>query len=132
LSQLPFHGRSTPVLVLTRRPNQSIMIGDDIVVTVLEVKGDQIRLGIDAPRHVQVFREEVLVALQEANRSAVLGTGSAPAAPAPGRPGPGGGRALPATGTDTARPSTTSGATPGPRPVPQHPTLRSAGPRSAA
>jgi carbon storage regulator len=108
------------------------MIGDDIVVTVLEVKGDQIRLGIDAPRHVQVFREEVLVALQEANRSAVLGTGSAPAAPAPGRPGPGGGRALPATGTDTVRPSTTSGAAPGPRPVPQHPTLRSAGPRSAA
>jgi carbon storage regulator len=119
------------VLVLTRRPNQSIMIGDDIVVTVLEVKGDQIRLGIDAPRHVQVFREEVLVALQEANRSAVLGTGSAPAAPAPGRPGPGGGRALPATGTDATR-STSNGATPGPRPVPQLPTLRSAGPRSAA
>ena len=52
------------MLVLTRRPNQSITIGDDIVVTVLEVKGDQIRLGISAPRDVQVFREEVLVALQ--------------------------------------------------------------------
>jgi carbon storage regulator len=119
------------VLVLTRRPNQSIMIGDDIVVTVLEVKGDQIRLGIAAPRHVQVFREEVLVALQEANRSAVLEPGSAPAVPAtPGRPGPGGGRALPATGT--APTPTALAATPRPRAVPQPPVPRPAGPRSAA
>jgi carbon storage regulator len=118
------------MLVLTRRPNQSIMIGDDIVVTVLEVKGDQIRLGISAPRHVQVFREEVLVALQEANRSAVLESGAAPAAPsAPGRPGPGGGRALPATGTAPAAPS----AAPRPRAVPQPPAaVRSTSPRSAA
>ena len=49
-----------PVLVLTRRKNQSIVIGDEIVVTVLEVKGDQIRLGITAPREVQVYREELL------------------------------------------------------------------------
>ena len=48
------------MLVLTRRKNQSIVIGDDIVVTVLEVKGDQIRLGITAPREVQVYREELL------------------------------------------------------------------------
>ena len=48
------------MLVLTRRKNQSIVIGGDIVVTVLEVKGDQIRLGITAPRDVQVFREELL------------------------------------------------------------------------
>ena len=48
------------MLVLTRRKNQSILIGDDIVVTVLEVKGDQIRLGITAPRDVQVYREELL------------------------------------------------------------------------
>jgi carbon storage regulator len=117
------------VLVLTRRPNQSIMIGDEIVVTVLEVKGDQIRLGIEAPRSVQVFREEVLVALQEANRSAVLDTGAVPSVPAPGRPGPGGGRALPATGTET-RPSTSASTRP--RPVPQAPSIRPAGPRSAA
>lgn len=50
------------VLVLTRRKNQSIVIGDDIIVTVLDVKGDQIRLGITAPRDVQVNREELLVA----------------------------------------------------------------------
>jgi carbon storage regulator len=48
------------VLVLTRRKNQSIVIGDDIVITVLEVKGDQIRIGITAPREVQVYREELL------------------------------------------------------------------------
>ena len=48
------------MLVLTRRKNQSIVIGDEIVVTVLEVKGDQIRLGITAPREIQVYREELL------------------------------------------------------------------------
>ena len=72
------------MLVLTRRKNQSIVIGDDIVITVLEVKGDSIRLGITAPRDVQVYREELLAALSEANASAVLGEDApAPAAPAP-------------------------------------------------
>jgi len=69
------------VLVLTRRKNQSIVIGDGIIVTVLEVKGDQIRLGITAPRDVQVYREELLAALTDANRSAVLTEGAAPMAP---------------------------------------------------
>ena len=69
------------MLVLTRRKNQSIVIGDDIIVTVLEVKGDQIRLGITAPRDVQVYREELLAALTDANRSAVLTEGAAPMAP---------------------------------------------------
>jgi carbon storage regulator len=58
------------VLVLTRHANQSIMIGHDVVVTVLEVRGDQVRLGIRAPRHVDVHREEVFAALQKANQSA--------------------------------------------------------------
>jgi carbon storage regulator CsrA len=52
------------VLVLTRRANQSIMIGDDVVVTVLDVRGDQVRIGIKAPRSVEVHREEVFVVLQ--------------------------------------------------------------------
>jgi len=60
------------MLVLTRRKNQSIVIGDDIVVTVLEVKGDQIRLGITAPRDVQVYRSELLEAIEAANTSSVL------------------------------------------------------------
>lgn len=58
------------MLVLTRRANQSIMIGHDIVVTVLEVRGDQVRIGIRAPRDVDVHREEVFAALQQANVSA--------------------------------------------------------------
>ena len=48
------------MLVLTRRINERIIIGDDIIVTVLEVDGDQVRIGIDAPRDIKVFREEVL------------------------------------------------------------------------
>jgi carbon storage regulator len=60
------------VLVLTRRADQSIMIGHDVVVTVLEVRGDQVRLGIRAPREIDVHREEVFAALQHANRAAVL------------------------------------------------------------
>ena len=58
------------MLVLTRRANQSIVIGDNVVVTVLEVRGDQVRLGIRAPRSISVHREEVFLELAEANREA--------------------------------------------------------------
>jgi carbon storage regulator len=58
------------MLVLTRKSNQSIVIGDDVIVTVLEVRGDHIRLGITAPRDVPVHREEIWVARAEASRSA--------------------------------------------------------------
>lgn len=47
------------MLVLTRGLNERIMIGDDIVITVVDIRGDKIRLGIDAPVDVQVHREEV-------------------------------------------------------------------------
>jgi carbon storage regulator len=58
------------VLVLTRRPGESVMIGDDVVITVLDVRGDVVRVGIKAPRSVQVHREEVYRELQRANREA--------------------------------------------------------------
>jgi len=58
------------VLVLSRRTGESVIIGDDIVVTVLEVRGDVVRVGIDAPRSVRVHREEVYRELEAANRSA--------------------------------------------------------------
>ncbi|SDY80699.1 carbon storage regulator, CsrA [Micromonospora pattaloongensis] len=58
------------MLVLTRRTGESVMIGDDVVVTVLEVRGDVIRLGIRAPRDIQVHREEVYRELQAANQEA--------------------------------------------------------------
>ena len=61
------------MLVLSRRANQSIMIGSEIVVTVLEVRGDHVRLGIQAPRSVSVHREEVFAEIQRENRSAATG-----------------------------------------------------------
>ena len=57
------------MLVLTRHANQSIMIGEDVVITVLEIRGDQVRLGIKAPRCVDVHREEVFVALRKAKEA---------------------------------------------------------------
>lgn len=59
------------MLVLTRRVGESIVIGNDVTVTVLDVRGDQIRLGIDAPKHVPIHREEVYVQVQQENRGAV-------------------------------------------------------------
>lgn len=59
------------MLILTRRVGESIMIGDDIVLTVSEVRGDAVRIGIQAPRSVQVHREEVYRELQKANKQAV-------------------------------------------------------------
>jgi carbon storage regulator len=52
------------MLVLTRRSNQSIMIGDDIEVSVLSVMGDKVRLGIDAPANIPVFRTEIYLEIQ--------------------------------------------------------------------
>ena len=53
------------MLVLTRKTNQSIMIGDDIEISVLAVMGEKVRIGIEAPRSVPVFRKEVYIEIQE-------------------------------------------------------------------
>jgi carbon storage regulator len=53
------------MLVLTRKGNQSIMIGDDIEVSVLSIMGEKVRIGIEAPRDIPVFRKEVYVEIQE-------------------------------------------------------------------
>ena len=53
------------MLVLTRKTNQSIMIGDEIEVSILSVSGDKVRIGIDAPRDVAVFRKEVYEVIDE-------------------------------------------------------------------
>ncbi|MCO4782604.1 MAG: carbon storage regulator CsrA [Candidatus Cloacimonetes bacterium] len=58
------------MLVLTRKKNQKIMIGDDIELTIVDIKNEQIKLGVSAPRHVKVFRKEVYDAIQEENRVA--------------------------------------------------------------
>ena len=58
------------MLALARKINESIIINDNIEITVLEVKGDQIKIGIDAPKSVPVYRKELYVQIQEANAEA--------------------------------------------------------------
>ena len=53
------------MLVLTRKSNQSIMIGDDIEVSVLSIMGEKVRIGIQAPRNIPVFRKEVYLEIQQ-------------------------------------------------------------------
>ena len=60
------------MLVLTRKPGERLVIGDNIVITVVEVKGDNIRLGIEAPREVKVYRGEIYEAIVAENRQAAL------------------------------------------------------------
>jgi len=58
------------MLVLSRRTGESVVIGDNVTVTVLEVRGDVVRIGIDAPRSVAVHRAELLEQLESANKEA--------------------------------------------------------------
>ncbi|MEO4054176.1 carbon storage regulator CsrA [Solibacillus sp. CAU 1738] len=62
------------MLVLSRKKNESIMIGDHIEIKVLAVDGDQVKLGIVAPKTVKVHRSEVFEAIQEQNREALSAT----------------------------------------------------------
>ena len=54
------------MLVLSRKPDEQIVIGDGIIVTVVEIRGDKVRLGIEAPRDVSVHRQEVVMAMRKA------------------------------------------------------------------
>ena len=58
------------MLVLTRRTNESLIIGHDIVITVLEIRGDTVRIGVRAPREVSVHREEIYAKLRNENQRA--------------------------------------------------------------
>ena len=58
------------MLALARKVNESIMIGNDIEITVLEIKGDQIKLGMKAPKSVPIYRKELYVQIQEENKQA--------------------------------------------------------------
>lgn len=59
------------MLALSRKANESIMFGHDIEITVLEIKGDQVKLGINAPKSVPIYRKEIYLQIQEENRRAV-------------------------------------------------------------
>jgi carbon storage regulator len=63
------HQRGAAMLVLSRKKNESIIINDNIVVTVIEIRGDKVRLGIEAPKHVTVHRREVYEAIQNQARA---------------------------------------------------------------
>jgi carbon storage regulator len=58
------------MLILTRKLGESIAIGDDIKITFLDIKGKQLRIGIEAPKNVSVHRDEIYQAIQEQNRQA--------------------------------------------------------------
>jgi len=58
------------MLVLSRQKDQTIMIGDDVEITVVDIRGDKVRLGINAPAHIPVHRKEVYEAIQRENREA--------------------------------------------------------------
>lgn len=58
------------MLVLTRKKDQTIVINDNIEITVLDIQGDQVRIGINAPRNVSIHRKEVYLEIQEENRKA--------------------------------------------------------------
>jgi carbon storage regulator len=58
------------MLILARRIGESIMIGDQVEISVVDIKGDQVKLGIKAPSEVKVYRREVYAAIQEENRAA--------------------------------------------------------------
>ena len=67
------------MLILSRKINEKIMIGDDISVSIIEIRGDQVRIGVDAPKSVKVFRQEVFDAIRAENKAAAQ---SAPVLPA--------------------------------------------------
>ena len=58
------------MLVLSRQRDETIMIGDDVEITVVDIRGDKVRLGINAPRHIQVHRKEVYDAIKRENQQA--------------------------------------------------------------
>jgi carbon storage regulator len=138
------------LLVLTRHVHQSIVIGHDVIVTVLEVRGDQVRLGITAPKDIQVHREEVFAALTAANRQAATSAtelevlkelssepiASSPAGPrqrpdaSPGAPAPRRGPGLAPPANPDRTPGSQSAA--GPGAGPKSGTGPGAGPSSSA
>ena len=58
------------MLILSRKVNEKVVIGEDISVSIIEIRGDQVRIGIDAPKSVKVFRQEVFDAIKAENKAA--------------------------------------------------------------
>ena len=102
------------MLLLTRKLGENIRIGDDVKITIVEVKGNHVKLGIDAPPSVKVHREEIYERIQQENRraQALQSGGNANGPAAPGASAPNGPGAIPAkpsgnggqSGSDSAGP----------------------------
>ena len=60
------------MLILSRKIDEKIKIGDDITITLIDVHGDQVKIGVEAPKNVKVFRQEVFNAIQSENKAAVM------------------------------------------------------------
>ncbi len=108
------------MLVLTRQRDQTIMIGDDIEITVVDIRGDKVRLGITAPSTVPVHRKEVYEAIKRENEQAAqfnsrIQNGDLDVIRRAISPGP------PKTKTRANPSALTAGAAPSPQPAPAHP-----------
>jgi carbon storage regulator len=76
------------MLILTRRPGERVVIGEDILVTVMGVSGHTVRLGIAAPEGIPIYREEIWLAVKEENRAAAEAGADSLPGPAPGARAP--------------------------------------------
>jgi len=65
------------MLILTRRPGERVVIGEDVLVTVMEISGQTVRLGIAAPNELPIYREEIWLAVKDENRAAAQAAGDA-------------------------------------------------------
>ncbi len=59
------------MLILSRKVDEKIKIDSDITITIIEIRGEQVKIGVEAPKHVKVFRQEILSAIQNENKAAV-------------------------------------------------------------
>jgi carbon storage regulator len=76
------------MLIITRRPGEKIMVGDDVVIEVIEVSGSSVRIGIAAPKSIPVYREEIWAAVTAENAAAAKAPAQLPDVPAPATSSP--------------------------------------------
>jgi carbon storage regulator len=82
------------MLRITRRAGERVIVGGEVVIEVLEVRGGTVRLGIDAPRSVSIYREEIWLEVKRENEAAASAPDDLPTLPALADPGPGGSLAV--------------------------------------